>query len=52
MRKRRQREKEDDLSDQLRKEQEIAEAKKLKYEDHKQREYLERSVEKKSEREK
>ena len=50
MRKIRKREQEDDLSDQLREEQEIAEAKKLKYEDHRQREYLERLAKKESER--
>ena len=52
MRKRRKWEKEDDLSDQLSEEQEIVEAKKRKYEDHRQREFLERFVEKKREREK
>ena len=51
MRKRRKREKEDDLSHHLREEQEIAEAKKQKYGDHRQHEFLERFVEKKSERE-
>ena len=41
MRKRKQREKGDDLSHQLREEQAIAVAKKRKYEDHTQHEYLE-----------
>ena len=49
MRKRRQREKEDDLSHHLREEQEIAEAKKRKYGDHRQHEHPER-FEKKRER--
>ena len=51
MNKRRQREKAADLSDQLREEQEIAEAKKRKSGDQRQHECLERFVEKKSERE-
>ena len=49
MRKRRQQEKEDDLSHQLREEQEIAEAKKREYGVHRQCEHSERFVEKKSE---
>ena len=50
MRKRWKWEKEDDLSHQIREEQEIAEAKKRKYGNHRQREHPERFVEKKSER--
>ena len=50
MRKRRQWEKEDDLSDQLREEQEIAEAKKQKSGNQRQHEYLEQLTEKESER--
>ena len=50
LRKRRQREKAADLSDQLREEQEIVEAKKRKSGDQRQREYLERLAKKESER--
>ena len=46
MRKRQQREKEADLSDQLREEQEIAEANKQESGDHRQHEYLERLAKK------
>ena len=49
MRKRWKQEKKDGLSHHLREEQEVVEAKKRKYEYHKQHEYLERFVEKKSE---
>ena len=48
MRKRKQREKVADLSDQLREAQEIAEAMKQKYDDQKQHVYLEHLEEKKS----
>ena len=51
MRKRKKREKAADLSDQLREEQEIVEAKKRKSGDQRQHECLERFVERKSERE-
>ena len=50
MRKIRQQDKEADLSHHLREEQEIVEAKKRKYEDHRQHEYLERFAEKNSEK--
>ena len=50
MRKRQQWEKEADLSDNLREEQEIAEAKKQKSGDQRQRKYLEQLAKKESER--
>ena len=50
MRKTKQREKSADLSDQLREEQEIAEAKKQKFGDQRQHAYLERFIEKECER--
>ena len=52
MRKRKQREKTADLSDQLREEQEIAEGKNRQSTDHRHHDYLERFAEKKSETEK